>query len=94
MDDLIERLRAEAELERGAGVMQDYFHDGLLDEAADRITSLQQALEKVDAFFADFPTADLAELAADGGVTVGMVWQQLYEQQVAPVVRAALRGEG
>lgn len=57
---------------------------------------LRESLVRTVEFFAEFPELDLTDSAADGGVTVGMVWQQFYRENLLPSLRATLqaRGEG
>lgn len=51
---------------------------------------MREALEAAERFFAELADADLDEIAADGGVTVGMVFQQQARTVFGPRARAAL----
>jgi hypothetical protein len=44
--DIVKRLELAAKSESKPGVMQDYYHDEILREAATLITSLREALEE------------------------------------------------
>jgi cell division protein FtsB len=69
------------------------FHRLVVENAALRaeVERLRGALGGAAAWIGEFARADLDELAADGGVTVGMVFQQQAKWR-AEQARQALRG--
>lgn len=62
--DLVERLRDSAKEERECASMQDFYHEGLLDEAADRIEALEKQLRETREALLPFARiADMEERA-------------------------------
>jgi predicted transcriptional regulator len=92
--DIVARLRYTHKYSTLAAIQHFPSMLATLPEAADEIERLRAELAKLERFLNDLAKADLDEMAADGGITVGMVFQKLAEDHAAQILAIKAKREG